>query len=489
MGEKNINKIINNMLNQVKELCVRYNIELVENFSAFISDLGETSLEDNHLYININSKLSSNEEKKNAVIIHELGEALYILNKFPIITRSIEDCEYEKELLEIFTHNYINYLVDLYNLGEFMNQINLKKTYGKYNKNLESWKSIINICWIIITHPIMLENRNLVDGYNELRSEVDKILNILNKVEYRENDGSYIIDVINILKDNGMNKDIEMVERSFYKIEFINNDTTGKEKNLVSNFDIWINEEVYNKIKENHYKYYKNIIIKDNLKRIVVKDLFSNDMEVKDVYRYNINFEKNCYPKLITLDFKDKCYLESNFNDQIIEKEENIKSIVLILESPHKNEYIKLSNEQVEYKPVSPAQGATGKNIENNLEVIMNELIHKYKHIFKEKTYKIIICNPVQYQTSLNCLHGNGLKSSKIYSNLRDEIWKTIFKQNDIKENFKRRIRDYKPELIINACTMNLQPYIDEFLKENFNEVKLVKTNHPFAWGNFNIQY
>ncbi|WP_017416233.1 hypothetical protein [Clostridium tunisiense] len=492
MRENNINKNINNMLNQVEELSERYNVKLEKNFSEYSTgNLGTTSLEDNRLFISVSSKLSSNQEKKNAVIIHELGEALYILNKFPIITRSLEYCEYEQKLFEIFTHNYINHLVDLYNLREFMNPINSKRDYGKDNKNLESWKRIINICWIIIAHPIMLENKDLVEGYNELRSEVDKILNILSKVKYKRKSGSYMMDTINILKENGMSKDIEVVEQNFYKIEFVN-DTIGKEKNVVTGFNIGLSEKVYNTIKENDKKYYENITISDNFKRIIVKDLFSKEMEVKDVYRYNIDFEDGCYPKLISLDSKDECYVESNFNDQIIEKEENsiedIKSIVLVLESPHKYEYIKLQNEEIEYKPISPAQGTTGKNIENNLDIIISELLYRYKHIFKEKTYKIIICNPVPYQTSLYCLHGKGLKS-KIYSNLRNEIWKAIFKQRDIKENFKKRIRDYKPELIINACTIELQPYIDKFIKDNFQDVKLVKINHPAAWGNFNVKY
>ncbi len=151
---------------------------------------------------------------------------------------------------------------------------------------------------------------------------------------------------------------------------------------------------------------------------------------------------------------------------------EGSKNIILILESPHKDEY-KIKD----YKlvPRSPASGDSGKAIFNLFTShVMPMLISLGLKLNESDEYNFCIVNPVPYQTSLVSIHQKGLISS-----VRDKVWKVMYPE--LKEIFKSKLDSYKPFIILNGCTSNLK----DLLQPEINQIqncKVFNVNHPASW-------
>lgn len=210
-----------------------------------------------------------------------------------------------------------------------------------------------------------------------------------------------------------------------------------------------------------------------------MKNLNLNLSKVNDVYRYLIFGDKTkLYKKELEQDLE--VFGKSNYKDRSTKEREEYKNIVLLLESPHSDEFD--SNRFA----IAPAQGETGRLIDMNILTVLRELKELEKDLFsnEENKYKLIISNPIQYQTSLYMYHNNKLKGK--YKTLRNRCWKKIWKEEKIKNEFKERMDKYKPELIINACTSDLQDNVTKFLKTN-NFKNIYTSYHPSYWKGFNI--
>ena len=125
-------------------------------------------------------------------------------------------------------------------------------------------------------------------------------------------------------------------------------------------------------------------------------------------------------------------------NDRIAEPNILIKNkvndrIVIILESPHKDEYSK--------QITAPAMGTTGENINKYLLDILNKKIGNPQGDKKE--YDVILMNAIQYQTSL------GIDTEYF----RDRVWLTLWNKGVARDEFIRKLEDYKPDIIFNFCT------------------------------------
>ena len=223
-----------------------------------------------------------------------------------------------------------------------------------------------------------------------------------------------------------------------------------------------------------------NKVISSNSNLITIENFFNDTMIVRDVYRYKIKIQQSSYPILVKHSKNE--IKNSKFNDLYVMRDKDIDSIVLLLESPHKDEYLE-SNQL--YIPISPAQKKTGDRIENNICILINELISnpKYNLRLNKGEYRIIICNPIQYQTSLYYLY-----KSKIFKKLRDDIWSEIFNQPKVQDYFLDRINTYKPKLILNGCTKGCSEKINNFIKGKIPGIKYYETSHPFSWSGFNIK-
>lgn len=114
-------------------------------------------------------------------------------------------------------------------------------------------------------------------------------------------------------------------------------------------------------------------------------------------------------------------------------------SILLLLESPHTNETTR------ELKAVYPAAGPTGGAIHRHKEALAFVLEQVPVERFANET-PFILANPVPHPTSCRC--------KPIDTALRDHVLQyALTNVERVKDEFERRLQDYHPVVIINACT------------------------------------
>ena len=203
--------------------------------------------------------------------------------------------------------------------------------------------------------------------------------------------------------------------------------------------------------------------------------------KVEDVYRYLIYYKKN---KLLKKALKKDGtkFSESKYGDRSTGRDKNkYKSIVLLLESPHCDEFDLNNN------PIAPAQGETGKLIDEKILSVLDEILRLDKNtiLAEDEKLRVIIANPIQYQTSLYMYHNKKLEDE--YQTLRNRCWRKIWDEKKIKDDFEKRIKQYNPVLIINACTYSLKDKVTKFLKDNKFE-NVYTSYHPSYWKGFNIK-
>ena len=119
-----------------------------------------------------------------------------------------------------------------------------------------------------------------------------------------------------------------------------------------------------------------------------------------------------------------------------IKKIKQIKRIVVILESPHNDEF----NAEI----TGPALGRTGINFERDFIELFNDLHLNRPNKIVKCEHEIIFMNAIQYKTSLG-------GDTEIF---RDRVWLTLWSDKYVRQNFKKRIEGYKPDIVINLCTI-----------------------------------
>lgn len=202
---------------------------------------------------------------------------------------------------------------------------------------------------------------------------------------------------------------------------------------------------------------------------IIKPQLFNIEFKVPNVYRYSINKER----ELMCFVEKTEEYCKSAFKDRSIEVESETKSIVLLLESPHKLEYDYKNNFSVK----GPAQGRTGQLIESKIMEILKNI-----DLPKNEELKIILVNPIPYQTSLHYLHRGSLSKS-YFKHLRDIVWLNLWEnESTFKNELEKLLFKLKPLVILNACTKELKDPLNVFLINKGWKDKVFLTNHPSNW-------
>ena len=149
--------------------------------------------------------------------------------------------------------------------------------------------------------------------------------------------------------------------------------------------------------------------------------------------------------------------------------EPNEYNIVIVLESPHKNEY----NPGFRH----PAIGSTGNKLNDYFDSLLDKLNGTIKNSTKCHVY---LMNAIQYQCSL------GYDTSVF----RTEIFNSIWKHHKKDEDFLDRLKNFYPNIIINLCTKTdklqdiVQEKIEEFVKNNNNKtISLYRGTHPSSWN------
>lgn len=211
-----------------------------------------------------------------------------------------------------------------------------------------------------------------------------------------------------------------------------------------------------------------------NIDKSSLQKTFLNTKKVPDVIRYYVKFNNGRAMVKEKLNNDFPC---SNFFDQTIPNNVE-KSIVLIIESPHINEY------DEHFNPIAPAQGDTGTRLDKHLASLMQKvyLLYTNKTLLDNKIYPIIIANAIQWQTSLASLY---IKHKPLDHKLKNSICKLIWGLKHYPYDFIQRISKYKPIIVINSCTkiVPLKNDISKIYTGKYSQVALYETSHPSAWN------
>lgn len=222
-----------------------------------------------------------------------------------------------------------------------------------------------------------------------------------------------------------------------------------------------INKMVYEDLVNSDSKYI--VVNQQNQQILLKKSFFKNNKQVQNVIRYIGLFDGS------------QVTVENYSNEEIHSKYKKSKSIVIILESPHIDEY-EANVEKL--TPIAPAQGQTGKKIERHIDSLMY-LLSLFNVIEEQHMYRIIIMNAISYQTSLYHIHKQNMNNA--YRELRDKVWMKMWSEiPQIKSDFLQQISSLKKHsIIINACPKSLKPFVNQELLPYAERYSLFECNHP----------
>ena len=214
---------------------------------------------------------------------------------------------------------------------------------------------------------------------------------------------------------------------------------------------------------------------------IVIRNVFGENNRVRDVDRYRIRCQDGSQLRLDPHGDDQGLVEGSNYRD--IWPQENFTgdTLVVILESPHKDEY---RNNCID-SPIAPAQNnrnnrriiGTGIGIQEHLLDVIG-LCPNLRCKLSGRETRVILCNPIQFQTSLVAV----ICSPK-WETIRNKVWRTLWDMPRIKDEFRVRLASYSPNYIINACTSSLQQHISSSLGHDcFSNATKHEAYHPSYW-------
>ncbi len=164
---------------------------------------------------------------------------------------------------------------------------------------------------------------------------------------------------------------------------------------------------------------------------------------------------------------------------------DNYKRIILVLESPHKDEYKECK---------LPAQGTTGKQICAKLEQKLSELVNNKDIHLAVGTFIVILVNPVQYPASCyEFLYKHTKPKKWSNKNITHRVFEMLFSNEgaNLREDFKVRLKKYyrgKDDVIINCATKLNKAIVKDAIEEVMTDVlpnpteKIVDLTHPSHW-------
>lgn len=152
-----------------------------------------------------------------------------------------------------------------------------------------------------------------------------------------------------------------------------------------------------------------------------------------------------------------------------VDKRGTEKCLILILESPHVDEF------KDRYNP-APAMGRTGEKIAAYIKQVKD--LDKY-----QENYGLILMNAIQYQCSLG-------EPTQYF---RDQIFRAAWENDDLgKKNFQDRLlKVFNPgDVIVNCCTKgNKKPYLRDLVQDAIEEMQeqckfseIFGRTHPSYW-------
>ncbi|MDN4492706.1 hypothetical protein [Ureibacillus aquaedulcis] len=233
-----------------------------------------------------------------------------------------------------------------------------------------------------------------------------------------------------------------------------------------------ISDIVYDDLLASNSKY---ILLDEETKAITLrKSFFKKNKYVQNATRYIVELSDD----VLTIESpneKSDFLINSDFDDDILDNNYKNKTIAIILESPHIDEYEQSKDKLV---PIGAAQGQTGKKIEKSIEKLMLSLAN-YQVIEQNHKYRVILMNAVNFQTSLHFIHEKPMNN--YYRELRDKIWLKMWSEiPQTKMDFIKQLNSLKKDsILINACPKSLKPLINQEIIQFANRFSLFESNHP----------
>lgn len=141
----------------------------------------------------------------------------------------------------------------------------------------------------------------------------------------------------------------------------------------------------------------------------------------------------------------------------------NHPCIILVMESPHINEFV---------GEIGPAKGKTGVQIRQHIAAIVTDLGGPISDL--------LLVNAIQYQCSL------GVPTSRY----RDTVFRRVWEKGGA-EDFSTRLKQlYRPgDMLLNCCTggdprTGLRQLVTQAIRSSLGTVTLHSGPHPFSWFN-----
>lgn len=237
-------------------------------------------------------------------------------------------------------------------------------------------------------------------------------------------------------------------------------------------FTTEISELVYNDLVNSQNRY---ITIDNNSKTITLKrSFFKKNKQVQNVTRFFVQL----VDEAVNIEFpskKNPLVFNSSYEDEIIDPNDKNKTISIILEAPHIDEYEKNIEKLT---PIGAAQGIVGKKIGKNMDSFILTL-KEFGVIEENQIYRVNLINAVNYQTSLHFIHEKPMNNP--YRELRDKIWIKMWTEiPQTRMDFTKLIENLKKgSIIVNACPKSLKPLINQQLIPFAERIHLFESNHP----------
>jgi len=199
---------------------------------------------------------------------------------------------------------------------------------------------------------------------------------------------------------------------------------------------------------------------------VEITNFFSKKMKVSDTIRAIVQTDKT-----------GKIKEAPSFGDWKVSKYSTYKTIVVILESPHKDEYCLDSN-----YVLHPCFTANSKGTRTRIMKQLGRMFSKLELCGNAK-YRFIFCNPIPYQCSLWHLISK-TETEPLNKKVRNKVWCALWKDehHEFPTEFQQRLESYNPDIIINACTYALKQKIRDFFQERYELEAIYETFHPSVW-------
>lgn len=195
------------------------------------------------------------------------------------------------------------------------------------------------------------------------------------------------------------------------------------------------------------------------------ESFFAPDRRVQDKQRYTLESHNGRWELRYMNGNRASNPFTPEYDQELVPGQADI---VLLLESPHKDEYTK------DLRPLGPARGSTGRQLQQYLcSHVLPILLHHGLHLDLNRRYALCLVNPIPFQTSL------GHVLTKSNRALRDSVWMALW--GSCQGDFEQRMADYNPEIIWNACTS----VVKKEMRESLQGISAAQFNltHPSNWN------